>query len=54
MVHSCNPSSWEARQKDLKFKVSLSYIVNARSAWAAYQDPISKNPKKQKRIYYLS
>jgi hypothetical protein len=27
MVHTCNSSTWEAEQKDQKFKVTLVYIV---------------------------
>jgi hypothetical protein len=27
MVHACNPSTWEVRQKDGEFVANLGYIV---------------------------
>jgi hypothetical protein len=29
VVHTCNPSIWEAEQEDLKFKASLDYTVRS-------------------------
>lgn len=34
-THTCNPCTWEVRQKIQKFKAIFSYIVSLRPAWDA-------------------
>jgi hypothetical protein len=38
VVHTCNPSTWEAEAEDLEFKASLGYRVK----------PYLKKPKENK------
>lgn len=47
VVHSCNPSSQEVKQKDSKFMSILTYLVIAGLAWDTW-NPISKEKREEK------
>ena len=45
-VHTCHPNTWEWRQEDQEFKVSVSYIADLRPTWAM-QNPVSKTKQRK-------
>jgi hypothetical protein len=50
VVHAFNPSTWEAKSRQIsEFKASLVYKVSSRTARATQRNPVLKNQKKKKK-----
>jgi hypothetical protein len=49
VVHTFNPSTWEAEAGGFEFEASLVYRVSSRTAKATQRNPVSKNQKKKKK-----
>ena len=46
-MHALNPSTWETKAAELcKFKVSMVYRVNSRTAKLTQRNPVLKNKHK--------
>jgi hypothetical protein len=49
VVHTCNPSTWEAGKEDCEFKANLGYLVSSETLSQEIRDREKEKEKERER-----